>query len=316
MQKSNIIQFAVFISIVLIVGAFALTSLRQPESSEATFPTLHQGSIDAHIDIAGEFYLWFTLYSNYNVTLYYNDGFRLYRQEDEAWAQVYNQQGEYVHHVEPDTAKQNAVRWLRDNTIQLGNGMPPGQYRLARDFYLTPDVYDVHTTLYINFEIEPVFWWMNPPQTPVEPGGVSPQREIYVASVLAGELSQTIVLVGEVQVSRTAIAFYFYNRADKDYMYGRHWELAHYIDGGWQPVPHTPSYFHRALPSDAESIAGGDTKFEFHFFDFFFGELTPGRYMFIRSHWQSGRHRDREYMLIEFMIDEDTPQYLDIGHIG
>lgn len=140
---------------------------------------------------------------------------------------------------------------------------------------------------------------------PSDPGGVSQWRREYVAFVTAGPPSRTIVLSSRVHVSPTSISFRFRNRIFRPYSHGLSYELAHYVDGTWEPVPHIPSDYFR-LP-----LAIGFTNLprlgvsETVRFDIMFGELPPGRYMFIRSHSRSypaGLPRNIEYLAFEFEV--------------
>ena len=135
--------------------------------------------------------------------------------------------------------------------------------------------------------------------------------------VTAGASSTRIVHAGRVQVSRTAIAFTTRNRSLRVYTHGHASELAHYVDGAWQPVPHSPSDSLRLPLAVGFPIMGRGWHLDLIRFDIMHGELPPGRYMFIRQHsrhfdYGSQRLFDHEYMMFEFEIDENTPVFLPV----
>ncbi|MCL2421241.1 MAG: hypothetical protein FWD03_05225 [Defluviitaleaceae bacterium] len=121
-----------------------------------------------------------------------------------------------------------------------------------------------------------------------------------------------IVLVSDVEVSRTGIAFALENRTDLEFNYGAPWDLAYYLDGQWTPVPHLAGADSGMWVSIGFSLQGGGIQQYRQAWDWEFGELPPGRYMFIRDGWLGDWDPDQDpvYALVEFTISEDSPAYL------
>lgn len=121
-----------------------------------------------------------------------------------------------------------------------------------------------------------------------------------------------IVLVGDVEVSLTGIAFSLENRTDLGFNYGEPWELAYYADGHWMPVPYLPEVSDKIWVCIGFSLQSGGIQQYRQDWDWLFGELLPGRYMFIRDGWLGDWHpiQDRIYVRFEFHITEDSPVYL------
>jgi len=122
-----------------------------------------------------------------------------------------------------------------------------------------------------------------------------------------------IVHVGETIVSRTGIVFTLENLTELEFFYGDPWDLAFYADDRWMPV----MYVAEIIDWNAigNLLPGGSIKRYRIEWDRLFGELPPGRYMFIRDGWLGERHqeirdRNRVYALVEFIINEDCPIYL------
>jgi len=294
---------AVAIMLVIAATIIAVFELRARHNH-----TITQGwPIDIHISGQGGHLI--TQRNTYGINLYYTNGYRIYRYEAKEWKLIYTRLGEHARRIRPNIVRNSFVQW--------NYHLPEGQYRFARDFYLTPCATAVYKTLYADFEIICEQAWLDQLNYYHLQGGVSPWRKDYIAFITAGASSRAIVPAGRVHVSRTAIAFVSRNRSWslRGFKHGDEWELAHYVDGVWKPVPHTPSDAFRL------SLGGGlgvlprfwwlDT-IQLHFMH---GELPPGRYMFIRRHsrWfddSGGRYFDYEYLMFEFVIRENTPLYL------
>jgi len=125
------------------------------------------------------------------------------------------------------------------------------------------------------------------------------------------EKSQIIVLASDVDVSRTAIAFNIFNRADEWYTYGRGWRLAKYDGGIWATAPTVPIELAPPVTSDAITIFGGEYKAQTANFHHWFEELLPGKYMYFRTFF-SNCLRYEETLMVEFFVDNDTPLYLPL----
>ena len=118
-------------------------------------------------------------------------------------------------------------------------------------------------------------------------------------------------LVGDVEVSRTGIAFSLENRADSGFTYGEPWDLAcySYSDNRWMPVQHLPGAGGGVWNSIGYSLQSGGIEQNRQEWAWRFGELPPGRYMFIRDGWLGEWRPDQNtvYALVEFFITEDSP---------
>lgn len=138
-------------------------------------------------------------------------------------------------------------------------------------------------------------------------------RTAYIATAVAAP-RDLIVHVGEVMASLTSIAFTFENRTGEEFNYGSPWDLAYfdYALGNWVPVEPLPGAGSLAWTDEGLSLQAGATQYERINWDWRFGELPPGRYMFIRDGWL-GRwdpDNDRVFAVVEFTIAVDCPAYL------
>ena len=123
-------------------------------------------------------------------------------------------------------------------------------------------------------------------------------RQRWVRSAIRSGESTHIILASDVAASRANIEFSLYNAGD-DTWYGAHWELAHLRFGRWRPVPWMRG-IGRAIPGIQYTLAAGETMQYRIRWDYLFGELRNGRYMFIREYAY-------EFVLIEFTVDADAP---------
>jgi len=132
----------------------------------------------------------------------------------------------------------------------------------------------------------------------------------YLSFQLAGGASDVIVLASDVAVSRTGVAFRTANLSALSFIHGLAYRLLVY-DDGWRPVP---------IPSGPVAflligiqMTPGDVIDDRINFGNTFDPLENGRYMIMRIH-----HRDsppgaprvprvQEVLMVEFVIDDDTP---------
>ena len=121
-----------------------------------------------------------------------------------------------------------------------------------------------------------------------------------------------IVLAGDVEVSRTGIMFSLENLSGLDFCYGAQWDMAYYEQGRWIPVPHMPGAGNQFWPDIGYGLQSGGVEFFRQEWDWYFGELPPGRYMYIREGWLGDRPdgSNNTCALIEFFISEDSPASL------
>jgi len=128
---------------------------------------------------------------------------------------------------------------------------------------------------------------------------ITPRQRYVISAILRGE-SENFVLASDVRASRTNMIFSLYNSTDVDINYGAYWELARLRFGRWRPVSHIRG-INRGIPDIAYIFQAGETRQYNITWDWLFGELQNGRYMFIRRYLN-------EYALIEFEIDASTNQ--------
>ena len=134
-------------------------------------------------------------------------------------------------------------------------------------------------------------------------------RRVVRIAEATGQPSDKIVLVGDVDVSRTGIAFFLENRTSEEFSYGAPWDLAYFYGGRWHPVPHLPGAGSGIWTMEGYFLqAGGIQQYRINF-EWHFGELAPGRYMFIRDGWQGQWHQDMPgvFALVEFEVTATTP---------
>jgi len=144
---------------------------------------------------------------------------------------------------------------------------------------------------------------------------VTPEMREHRAAFIARAAAyprNRIVLIGEAEVTRTGIAFSMQNLTDMEFNYGAHWDLAYYTGGNWAPLPHPPGTGGMAWPAIGFSLQGGGIQQYRQEWEWLFGPLPPGRYMFIRSGWQGqwSPDGDNTYAVVEFTVTEDSPESL------
>ncbi|MDR2600646.1 MAG: hypothetical protein LBC73_10290 [Oscillospiraceae bacterium] len=132
---------------------------------------------------------------------------------------------------------------------------------------------------------------------------------IAIVNAATKSSNSPITLVDDVKVSRTGIAFSLENCSDLIFNYGEHWDLAHILDDYWSPVPHLAGLGSVAWVDLGYSLQSGGIKQYYPKWDWIFGELPPGRYMFIREGWLGdwNPNRDIVYALVEFVITDESP---------
>jgi len=131
--------------------------------------------------------------------------------------------------------------------------------------------------------------------------------------------SEIILLASETEVSRTGIRFQVENQSTINFHYSYPWELAQFVDERWNPAPFLPGIDSTSFvfPLIKHLLLAEETNESNINWDWLFGELPPGRYMFIRYYdspelgpvYQWPRE-GREFLTVEFVIDEYTPAAL------
>jgi len=112
-------------------------------------------------------------------------------------------------------------------------------------------------------------------------------RKAFIAAATESN-DDRIVVVGEVEVDSTSIVFTFENREDLVFFYGAQWDMAYYSDGNWAPVQHLPGAGGGVWIDLLYSMQGGETKLFEEDWEWRFGQLPPGRYMYIRNGYFDG----------------------------
>ena len=218
--------------------------------------------------------------------LYYDGGFRLHsspmRVRD-------NSAGlQFINHGD---TKEAHVGWVVPRR--------EGTFTFQRDFFLDANLTELYTTLTFDFEVN----------IPANPQAIlDRQTQSIVEFHLAGGTSEIIVLASEVAVSRTAVAFETANLSTRAYTHGQSYSLFVY-ENGWNAVPMIiENLFVTGL---GIRMRGGEVIEDRFRFEDKYGALPNGHYMLIRQHSQAGTPRVQEILLVEFVVDDDTPMSLE-----
>jgi len=140
------------------------------------------------------------------------------------------------------------------------------------------------------------------------------RRTAHITAVTAGQHDQ-IVHVGKAEISQTGIYFILENRTEFDFNYGSPWDLAYFDNaaGNWVPVEALPGFGNPFWTSEGAMLRAGDINRYRQEWAWRFGELPPGRYMFLRNGWlceQWFRESEDIYAVVEFIITADCPASL------
>jgi len=167
---------------------------------------------------------------------------------------------------------------------------------------------DEQKTIFNDFLIT---YGFNPALFLIQPAVTQEMRDWRAYSITSAIANHTnlIAHIGEVEVSRLEIGFTLENTTPYTFSYGSPWDLARFENGTWLPMTHLPGRGGNSWTSEGRSLQGGGIQHYRQPFDWFFGELPPGRYMFIRDGWLGGWNPDqpRVYALVEFEITDTTP---------
>ena len=147
------------------------------------------------------------------------------------------------------------------------------------------------------------------------------RRYELVAAAMHAHHTQTNAVghYGEIQLSRTGIAFQAYNPYEGTFYHSAQWDMAVYEDGAWRPMRHLVGRFATEWTLPLIMIPGGG-QYNFGIlhgsnWDWRFGELPLGRYAFIQDGWFGhGRYSTEGntagFIVVEFEITDDTPLQL------
>ena len=136
----------------------------------------------------------------------------------------------------------------------------------------------------------------NPAMFILSPAVTDEMRDARAASIAAAIQSGggQLAPIGAPTVSRTGIIFTLENRTNMDFSYGSPFDIAYYEDGEWRPVPHLSGAGGGPWTLIGFFQQAGGAKESRQDWQWWFGALPPGRYMFIRDGWQIGRASCRE----------------------
>ena len=132
------------------------------------------------------------------------------------------------------------------------------------------------------------------------------QREATIAAATQSVDDRIVHVITEA-IGNTSIKFSLKNQTDVDFCYGAHWDMAYYSDGRWYPVQHRPGSGSGVWPSILYAIGPGNTaQFDVNW-EWRFGELPPGRYIYILDGYFGDYNADHEvvYATVEFDVNED-----------
>jgi len=197
----------------------------------------------------------------------------------------------------------NALNSISDRTVNAGAcswGLDSIQNRvLVRLDPYTDEQIALFMDLLYAASIDPVMILIMPAVTQE----MIEQREAAIASA-AQSADDRIANVKIASVSSTSILFLLKNRADIDFFYGAPWDMAYYSDGQWKPVQHLPGRSGGAWPSILYSLQSGETKQFDVSWEWRFGDLPSGRYMYILDGYFGEYKPDHQvvYVTVEFSV--------------
>jgi len=207
-------------------------------------------------------------------------------------------------------AAMSTLNALSDRTVNAGAcswGLDSQQNRVT--VWLDPFT-DAQKALFmkllVDASIDPAMIAIVPAVTPE----MSKQRETAIASAMQSD-DDRITHVETAAISSTSIKFSLENRTDLDFFYGAQWDMAYNVDGRWMPVQHLPGQGGGVWNSLLYSLQSGDSEqFEVDW-EWRFGELPPGRYVYIFDGYFGEYSPDHEivYVTVEFTIAEAGPGY-------
>ena len=157
----------------------------------------------------------------------------------------------------------------------------------------------------------------------IEPAVTDEMREVRLQKIEEATTSiPQIININEVNVSQTGIEFTLKNTTEYHFEYGSPFDLVVFEEGEWQPVKVLDGLGNVEWTSIGFSLQPGGVLQEQLSWDWLFGALGPGRYMFIREGYlitteeseQGGwgfPSRERFYALVEFEIKADSPVVLE-----
>jgi len=258
-------------------------------------------SLQAALTFSNEFGIGFLLRNETGQRLYYNDDFRV---DSLQMTNRHNRAG--IQFISHGDTKQTHVNWDASR--------PTGIHTFERDFFLDSDLAEFYKTLAFEFYV--IGWYHFTDDAEPIPEDLQARRDARVREYLAFQISDgasaIIVLASEVAVSRTEVAFNTANLSTQPFMHGLDYRLLIY-ENGWKDAPTILDSW--GVPSIGIGMQGGEVIEDRFNFEWLYGMLANGRYMIMRhhseDHMRPGTPRVQETLMVEFIIDDNTPMSLD-----
>ncbi|MCL2616765.1 MAG: hypothetical protein FWD96_03865, partial [Defluviitaleaceae bacterium] len=180
------------------------------------------------------------------------------------------------------------------------------------DFFLDVNLTELYTTLVLEFDV--IEWYHFAEDAQLIAANLQERHDSHLgerlAFLIAGGASKVIVPTSEVAVSRTEVSFNTANMSAQSFIHGSDYHLLIY-ENGWKPAPTIIDSW--GVPSLGFGIRmrGGEIIEDRFNFEFWHGALANGRYMIIRQHAEDhmrpGAPRVQETLMVEFIINNNTP---------
>jgi len=222
--------------------------------------------------------------------------------------------GDVAYYIEPGVVKGYGVQWWDaiygseqtwDLELAKISKIDPGRYMFVKRFFLEPQNLGEYISLQIEFTVvsDEVFidnrtlydnWQQSNSQKFFD----------FISNV---PTSENIVLASGIELSGRGISFSLKNQTSVMHTYNDWFELAYCENDRWKPVQ-TLNWSSRASLLIPQSIQGGEIVQHCIGWDYFFGELPPGRYMFVKE-YESCEAKSRlegittECVIIEFILE-------------
>jgi|GEM_PF-2011121 len=216
------------------------------------------GPFDVLVQHRNGFGLGFVLRNNSDEIFFYSDAYRLYVYAD-TWLLHHENAGSGAeYYLRPGAMRDIHVQWSRG----FGGQIEPGRYRLVMET--------------LDIEFEQLHW--SDEENLAAQGAV--WRQARIDFVAAGEPAPGAV-VSDVVATPAGMTFTLRNESSAGFFYGYAFDVARYEDGGWMPVPFiidNAGWILLGFLLDA-----GESRDYAIDWAWMFGELAPGRYMFVRD---------------------------------
>jgi len=252
---------ALLLALVLLVGC--ATTQPPNETTSPTLPSPTRGETNATgpFDIlvrgGNGFDFSFILRNNSDETFFYSDAYRLYVYAD-SWQFHHQHTGSGAeYYLRPGAVRNISVPWGgRGVSMQI----EPGNYRLVMES--------------IEIEFEQLHW------VDGEGSRVDTSDQDWLGFVLAGQPASG-AQVSNVAATPVGMTFTLENRSDSGFFYGVSYTLARYENGQWLTLPFIID--DAIWISIGFTLPSGETQDYEIEWAWLYGELAPGRYMFIRD---------------------------------